>query len=259
MWRIEPLLCGLINGVSQAEVTYGEGFADVIALPIFAYLLRGPHGTILVDAGAEPPERLAHSMPAPIDHSNGCTLLEQLAKRHVSVGDIDAVIATHLHWDHIGGCAFLPDVPVYVQRKELAFASAPLPTQLLQYHSTLLGLDPYWSHLGSRLRLIEGAQTLFAGVDVIETPGHTDGHQSVLVQTDAGQFCITGDLVDSFRNWTGRRRLWPEWIQGIPPGNLSNVADWYASAARIRSLDCRILPAHDITMKDAGPFGVISD
>ena len=162
----------------------------------------------------------------------------------------------HLHWDQVGGCSYLPDVSVYIQRIEMAFAFAPLPTHLLQYESPILGLDQYWARLGSRVPLVDGVVDIAQGIRLVPTHGHTDGHQSVIVETFAGRFCVAGNPVDTFANWTMRRPRWPDWIQGIPPGNLSNVCEWYDSVAPIRAMGCEILPSHETQMIDAGVIGM---
>lgn len=254
-WTIEALNCGILRNVAQAQVTYGEGFGEWIDIPLLAYLIRGDGGTFLVDAGPESAEHVARSIGSTVDDTDGRTILKQLAHRGLVPADIDAVLVTHLHWDHVGGCRFLPHVPVYVQRIELEFAAAPLPTQLMQYESPILGLDPYWAKLGPRVRVVDGDVEVASGIRLVRTPGHTDGHQSVVVETDAGRYCVAGDLVDTFDNWSMRRPLWPEWIQGIPPGNLSNVHEWYDSVARIRAMGCEILPSHEMAMVDAGVIG----
>lgn len=255
MWTIEPLSCGILKDVAQAQITYGQGFGEWVDIPLLAYLLRGEHGTVLVDAGPETPQRVAASIGSTVDDGGDATLLGQLSRRGLGAGDIDAVIVTHLHWDHVGGTSFLPGAPVYVQQAELDFAADPLPTHLMQYESPILGLDPYWARLGPRVVALHGDTDLFPGVRAISTPGHTDGHQSVVVETDDGRFCIAGDLVDTFTNWTGQRRLWPDHIRGIPPGNISDVRQWYDSVARVRDMGCEILPSHEMGMIDAGRIG----
>ena len=210
------------SGANQVR----RGLREWIDIPLLAYRIRGEGGTFLADAGPESAKDVARSIGSTADVADCRTILEQLDHRGLVSTDIDAVLATHLDWDHVGGCRFLPQVPVYVQRTELAFASAPLPTHLMEYETPILGLDPYWGKLGARVRVVDGDVEVAPAIRLVRTPGHTDGHRLVVLETNTGRYCVAGDLVDSLDDWTMRRPLWPERIQSIPPGNLSNVREW---------------------------------
>jgi glyoxylase-like metal-dependent hydrolase (beta-lactamase superfamily II) len=77
-----------------------------------------------------------------------------------------------------------------------------------------------------RFNLIEGRQEVLPGVWVMPTPGHTQGHQSVIVDTASGRCCITGDAAFFRRNID----------EDIAPGFNSNLIDALRSLGELRKL-----------------------
>jgi glyoxylase-like metal-dependent hydrolase (beta-lactamase superfamily II) len=149
-----------------------------------AFAIRYGDGPVtLVDAGIGPAGAPAGSwVPVP-GH-----LPEELEAAGISAGDVTAIVLTHLHTDHIGwampATTPFPEARVVVQRADVeAFApvrDADLLTPLRQ---------------DGRLDIIEGDTALGGGVRALATPGHTPGHQSVLVEDAGESILITGDLL----------------------------------------------------------------
>ncbi|MFH8380592.1 N-acyl homoserine lactonase family protein [Kitasatospora sp. NPDC018058] len=135
--------------------------------PVLAYLVRGPEGLLLFDTGigAGSPETEAHYRPV------RRPLPEALATAGVSVSDIDLVVNCHLHFDHCGGNPLLAGTPVLVQAKELATARRGDYT-----------IDALVDFPHAVYRELDGEAEVWPGVRVLPTPGHTDGHQSLLVE-----------------------------------------------------------------------------
>jgi N-acyl homoserine lactone hydrolase len=92
------------------------------------------------------------------------------------------VINSHLHFDHCGQNAVFRHAPFYVQRTELERA------RLAE------GVPAKWfDFAGARFELIDGDAQIAEGVRVVATPGHTVGHQSVIVDTPDGGAVMIGD------------------------------------------------------------------
>jgi N-acyl homoserine lactone hydrolase len=119
------------------------------------------------------------------------SLLWRLAELDIAPADIDYVINTHLHFDHAGNNDLLKDSKFFVQREHYEYArdNPSFPNQ-------------YWNLPGLSYELVDGAATLFPGVEVIPTPGHAPAHQSVLLRLpETGSMIITGDAVYCQENY----------------------------------------------------------
>jgi N-acyl homoserine lactone hydrolase len=144
-------------------------------LPVYGWSIRHPEGTILVDTG------MVDSTPE-VDLEFAPVL-----RLWPDIGEIVAVINTHLHFDHCGGNRRLAGTPTYVQRVELAAAVAP------DY------LEEWVRFPGASYVELDGDAELFDGVSVLFTPGHSPGHQAVLVASDDGLVVLGGDVTHSMR------------------------------------------------------------
>ncbi|HEX4525587.1 MAG TPA: N-acyl homoserine lactonase family protein [Gaiellaceae bacterium] len=143
--------------------------------PVYGWAVEGKAGTILVDTG------MIDSTPE-LDREWGPVLLPW-----PELGEVVAVINTHLHFDHCGGNRRFAGVPTYVQRAELEAAVAP------NY------LEEWVRFPGESYVELEGDAELFPGVSVLFTPGHSPGHQAVVVNTDDGVVVLAGDVTYSMR------------------------------------------------------------
>ncbi|MEU0155037.1 MBL fold metallo-hydrolase [Micromonospora fulviviridis] len=153
-------------------------------LPFRAFALRTGDGPVtLVDAGIGPADALAASW-APVPGQ----LPAELAAAGIDPADVRTVVLTHLHTDHIGWAGPLfPNADHLVQRAELAALELFHP----ELPARLLG--PL--RAAGQLRVVDGDTDLTPGVRVLSTPGHTPGHQSVLVDDGTDRLLVTGDLL----------------------------------------------------------------
>jgi N-acyl homoserine lactone hydrolase len=103
-------------------------------------------------------------------HPRITPLLEALGGAGVAPSDVIAVVVSHLHFDHCGQLGALA-APVYVQAAEFEAAQEPGYTV------------PEWAAISEdRLRLVHGDHYIAEGISLLSTPGHSPGHQSVLVE-----------------------------------------------------------------------------
>lgn len=145
---------------------------------IRAFLLRHPDGLVLVDTGVGADNELIDELYSPSVRS----VVVALNDAGVDERDVVAIVNTHLHFDHCGQNALFPSASVYVQAAEVKAAREPMYTV------------PEWADVDSpRVRSLDGDAEIAAGVQVLATPGHTPGHQSVLVGDElvVGQCCYT--------------------------------------------------------------------
>ena len=139
----------------------------------------------------------------------------------MSPADIGLVINTHLHFDHCGQNAVFRHAPCYVQRAELSRAQRESPE-----------LCDWLGFAGARFELLDGDAEVLPGLEVIATPGHTAGHQCVLVRGEQGAF----DLLIGDAAYTPRTYVEPPPDDQLPAGQASDIPAWRDSVRRIRSL-----------------------
>jgi glyoxylase-like metal-dependent hydrolase (beta-lactamase superfamily II) len=150
--------------------------------PVFAFLIHHPDGAILVDTGVGRGNAFIDEVyqPTVVD------LTDALADCGIDHRDIVAVVNSHLHFDHCGQnpSFYGLGVPMYVQGAEVDAARAP--------HYT----DPDWAVVpATQLRTVSGDEDLVDGVRLLTTPGHTLGHQSVLIEGGGSVVVIAAQSV----------------------------------------------------------------
>ena len=161
-------------------------------LPVFAWLVDG---RVLVDTG------MIDSTPE-LDEAWGVRLLpwpeldgvgsteptESAGGGSAGAGAgirVQTVVNTHLHFDHCGGNRRFAGLPIYVQRRELEAVSEP------DYLVEWVRFD------GADYHELDGDADLGDGISVLFTPGHSPGHQCVVVETDEGPVVLGGDVTYS--------------------------------------------------------------
>ena len=81
---------------------------------------------------------------------------------------------------------------------EIKWAYNPLPLYYRTYESPILGIEPAYN--GCTFELVHGNTTIVPGISMFATPGHSPGHMSVTVATEAGDIVIAGDAIFQARN-----------------------------------------------------------
>lgn len=120
------------------------------------------------------------------------SIVSRLAQLDISPDDIDYVINTHLHFDHVGNNELMSRATFFVQRSEYEFAAnnPEFPNH-------------YWNLPVLHYELLDGSQEILEAVQVVSTPGHSPGHQSVVVRlAHAKRATICGDAICSQDNIT---------------------------------------------------------
>jgi N-acyl homoserine lactone hydrolase len=149
------------------------------------------------------------------------SVADALAEIDMSPADIGLVINTHLHFDHCGQNAVFRHAPHYVQRAELDRAKRESPQ-----------LWEWFDWMDARWELLDGDAEVLPGLEVIATPGHTAGHQCVVVRGAGDAF----DLLIGDAAYTPQVYGDPA-SDELPPGQASDVPAWRDSMRRIHALD----------------------
>lgn len=217
--------------------------------PVPSYLIEHPKGRALFDTGMGVRYRrdLADAMPADkfgLQWFEGMDVATRLKAIDVDPASIDWVINSHLHIDHCGGNAHLPNATVIVQRREWDAARGnPEPG--------LYEAQDY--DTGQPVRLIDGEHDLFGdgSLRIVPTWGHTPGHQSVIVRLEKGEILLAGDCCYTERNLDVMTL--PRATADVEQGMLT-----FERLARARAGGTRILFGHDgkqwATIRENVPF-----
>jgi N-acyl homoserine lactone hydrolase len=147
-------------------------------IPVHGFVIKHPRaGAILVDTGVGWPTELVKEWKVVNRHA-----ADALAEHDLSPADIRIVVNTHLHFDHCGQNAVFKHAPFYIQRSELERARRENDVT-----------SQWFDFAGARFELLDGDAEVADGVRVVATPGHTVGHQSVLVDASDGAAVMIGD------------------------------------------------------------------
>jgi glyoxylase-like metal-dependent hydrolase (beta-lactamase superfamily II) len=178
----------LVDG-EGSFATVGEAFPALDApepwrLPVNAVLIRGAGVSVLVDTGLGPEPRTF--MPGA-----GARLLTELTRVGSSPEDVDLVVHTHLHVDHVGWDGSFPNARYVVPTDDWSYFMSEESLQLRP-------------HLGDRVEplgdaglvvLVDGDLEVAAGIRLVPTPGHTPGHASVFIESEGSELAVLGDVV----------------------------------------------------------------
>lgn len=238
-WRIVPLDAGDFLAFEKSRFTYQRNVGEKIQAPCLVWLLLDGPEPVLVDLGPTPPAEAERVHGWAMRREPRHDLVAQLKAHRVNPEDVETVLVTHLHWDHVANAHLFPRARIYVQRRELAYAVAPLYPQRDSYEAN--EPSPPWMRNWGRYVVLDGDREVVPGVTAHLLPGHTPGSQGIGVRTADGTYLIAGDNVDLFENWEG--------APGVPhiPGSIFvDLEDYLRSFERMESLARFVLPSHDM-------------
>lgn len=239
--RLYAFHCGGLNADMASYDPFDPKVGTPIYSPNFFYLVDHPEAKVLFDTGI----RSDYLDDADSVNSMEIEFLPEhhtdvlLAAAGVKPEDVDQVVMSHLHWDHAGGLSFFPHADVYVNRRELKFAFEPAVYQAVYYDRRDFDLPLKWKEL-------DGEHDLFGdgSVVVFPTPGHTPGHQILLVRMEGGSILLLSD--SAFEIEKMRRRILPTIIWS--PDDI--VASWDRIEELEREHDAELICAHELDYKN---------
>lgn len=234
--RLYVLDCGHISAPDQSRWSPGVNVGVPIQLSDNCYLIHHAQGWFLWDTGltdaiAAKPEGMKGAFG--FEMKKPKTLVAQLAELGVKPADIKAMAISHTHPDHIGNVEEFPRVMLYVQKAEYDWPGEGGAPRFKPEH-------PVTKLAGDHDVFGDGS------VVIISTPGHTPGHQSLLVRLPkTGAVVLSGDAVHFKDNWDNRR---------VPGSNFSKE-ETLASMQRIADIlaaeHAQLWINHDKAQSDA--------
>ena len=196
--RLYVLDCGRNVGKDQSRWSPGINEGKPIEFSDNCYLIRHDKGLLLWDTGV--PDAVA-AMPDGMVVANGAityrrakTLAAQLTEIGVKPAEVTYVAVSHTHGDHVGNVALFPTSTVLIQGAEYEWAMAGPAKPAFAATQTITKLAGDHDVFGD------------GSVTILSTPGHTPGHQSLLVRlSKTGFIVLSGDAVHFQDNWTHKR------------------------------------------------------
>lgn len=236
IYEVKPIFLGTIEA-DKSGFTYMAFPGTPIVLDVVFFLIKGAPKTILFDTGSWAALMAKYWPGKGVDYQ---TFEEGLAGEGLTPDDIDIIVQSHLHHDHVGNTSKCRNAEVYVQEEEWAFCKAPHPLHAQYYPPEL--------YKGWKLRLIKGDKVLFPGIEILHTPGHTPGTQSLAVQTKEGLTVIPG-FCCTFHTFEEPAKALPEghpfaqW-EVFTPAIATDLCQSYNSTLRMKSIADVLLPCH---------------
>jgi N-acyl homoserine lactone hydrolase len=224
----------------QADLFLPGPWSD--PLPIHCWAIEHEGRLLLVDTGETAAVR---NIPfARFDVSAQQELPGALAAAGLSPADIDTVVLTHMHGDHMDGAVHL-QLPVLVHDRELAF-SRTVPARVAQrvlrqpvpagvdFQPISLDGGPFGAFPASRALTDDGR------IVAVDAPGHTPGHIAVICIDDDGRHVLlAGDATDSLEQLHARRH------DAVGPKPAVSVRTIDTILAHAREHPTVYLPSHD--------------
>lgn len=214
--------------------TYGESDGP-LQMDYYFWLLTNQDHTILVDTGFNEAagRRRGRTLLTPTDQA--------LKTMGVSPSDVDLIIVSHMHYDHIGNLALFPNAAIAVARSELEFWTGPFANRPQFMKSTELNEIQYLQSLveTGRVSLLEADQEIAPGVEVRIVGGHTPGQLIVLVKAEEAPIVLASDSL----------HFYEEVERDRPFHVLFHLEDMYKTYELLRELESQhgalIVAGHD--------------
>ena len=233
--KLYILYTGCIT-LPKGHMTPGtEDAGEIITFPAYCYLIDHPNGKVLLDCG------MNHGGPAAVRDED--IVVNRLAEIGITPDDIKYVVLSHMHIDHAAYMTSFPNATFVVRKEELKTAWWPEECEKGYCYPDYKDTRDY-----DYIQLLDEENfDLFmdGSVVLIDTKGHTRGHQSVLLDLEeTGKVCLVADA-SSFRENMDKMVL---------PGFCSSPWDALQSLRKLKHLEREgylLIFGHDIAQKES--------
>jgi glyoxylase-like metal-dependent hydrolase (beta-lactamase superfamily II) len=189
--------------------------------------------TGIADAVAAMPNGLVPADPKAVTWRRPKTLAAQLEQLGLKPDDVKAMAVSHTHPDHTGNVELFPQATLYVQKAEYDWPGANNEPRFKPSHP---------------VEQLAGDKDVFGdgSVTILSTPGHTPGHQSLLVKLPkTGAVILSGDVVHFKDNWDNRR------VPGMNVNKDQSAASMQKIADTLAREKAQLWINHDKAQRDS--------
>ncbi len=149
---------------------------------VYAYLVVTGSDVVLIDTGVGIGNARIEKAFEPRRNS----MVRELERHGVKPAAVNKLVNSHLHFDHCGNNQLFHKAEIFVQKAELDIARTTTHT-----------VREWFDYQGAQIVSVDGDLEISEGIKILSTPGHTPGHQSVLVETGDGQVLIAAQAAYS--------------------------------------------------------------
>ena len=222
---------------------HGDPHDAPLAMDYFVWVIRNADRTVVLDIGFSEEEgkrrgRTCLRCPA-----------ESLKLVGVDANEVEDVIISHMHYDHVGNMEKFPKARFHIQDQEMAFVTGRAMTHKALRHSFVLSevQEMVAAIYGDRVVFHNGDEEVFPGISVHHMPGHTQGLQSAKVHTKRGWVVLASDAAHYYESI----------FDGTPFLTHVDMFGMLEGFRRLRTLapsDDHVVPGHDpLVMKRYAP------
>ena len=212
----------------------GDPHDSPMAMDYYIWVIRNKERTIIVDCGFGKDE----------GERRGRTYLRSPAEGLEFLGinpmEVEDVIITHMHYDHVGNLALFPKARFHIQDTEMAYVTGRAMTHPILRHSFVLSEVQEMVAMVYRDRAIfhDGDDDLFPGITLHHFPGHARGLMAVRVNTKRGWIILASDTAHYYESLTKEHVF-------MTHENIFEMLESYRSLVKLGGDITHIIPGHD--------------
>jgi 4-pyridoxolactonase len=221
--------------IDRSQVLWHFDIGTPVRFPVYSVLVQHPDALVLYDSGFDL-DHVEKVLPFELPEQTKEQSLEgQLKIAGFKPTDVDLMINSHFHFDHVGGNKILTKATTVVHKAEVAHLRAPEPFERLGYSDKSFDST-------ANYKLIAGDDYhILPGIRLFETPGHTAGHYSMLVEMkNSKPMLFAGDAAYTLES------LEKEVIAGFHLDPVASVESIRRLKYLAKTLGADLFPSHDM-------------
>ncbi|MEX2127656.1 MAG: N-acyl homoserine lactonase family protein [Xanthobacteraceae bacterium] len=223
----------------------GDPHDSLQPLDYFVWVIRGSHGTIVVDTGfdAAMAKQRGREITKPVE--------EGLKALSIDAGVVENVIVTHLHYDHVGNHDLFPRARYHLQDMEMGFATGRHmchPHMRVPFEADDV-VAMVRKVFAGRVAFHDGDEEIASGIGLHRIGGHSMGLQCVRVKTRRGYVVLASDTTHLYAH-VEEGRVYPITY------NVGDVLAGYQTLKRLADSMEHIVPGHDPKVLERYPAAV---